>query len=651
MVFACLFGRFSIPRGLTAAPDVSCITSFTSTIVSNSYDFQSSLSTNVRAHGSGWGLSFSASAGYQKTVSLITSGKMQVILSTAHCNQYFTKLNILEPPDFSDEMMVWLEKIVPEYTKNKRISDNSIYEFLDYFGTHFSTETLYGARFTYEHRLDTSKSSSSSSKKLSVEAEASLAGAFSFSGGAGFGMSSDQKEAAMSFSERVQTRTISVGAPPPYNGDAMTWASTVKETPVPVTSSLEPIYKLFDKSYMKQSILSTEVADHLLSRLEVGYSKYCRDALKNGLEVECSDNTVLKFPRFKAHERDLYDLNGAENEISCLDACHKTEDCVMIIWTVESGDRCRLYKERRNLVNAMVVFQPVNCSSCTMYVIQTSERSIRLAGLRYNKGQRNQIQLISALGSLSNEEKYASYASLCKYMCSTDSLCMAYAVSTDNQYKHNCETMNRHSAESLVQTKQEPVWEQTDFDIQLLSKRAKVAAAAKIRHTAVQTPCRIKDVKSSDAGTATECAERCKSQDYCTMFSFDRTSSDCWTQTSRGSYELQDCSDSDTTTSLLPQKEQQGWMNITNLRLSNRCETSTQYTVQTENACAHACLTDINCISASFTVTDNGGVCKTLQDENPEEEVPTHCFLFHKGSKLFVANFEAKLTYFKSRAP
>ena len=82
-----------------------------------------------------------------------------------------------------------------------------------------------------------------SSSEFSVSVQASYSGLFSVGGG--FGLDSSQSQAASRFSKNVETTTIAVGAPPPSNGDAMTWASTVKDTPVPVYYSMGSIEELF----------------------------------------------------------------------------------------------------------------------------------------------------------------------------------------------------------------------------------------------------------------------------------------------------------------------------------------------------------------------------------------------------------------------
>jgi hypothetical protein len=83
--------------------------------------------------------------------------------------------------------------------------------------------------------MESKKYETSIESGVNVAISASYSGIVSVCGG--FSMDSSQKEKASEFSKSVETITISVGAAPPANGDAMTWASTVKDSPVP--SSLQ----------------------------------------------------------------------------------------------------------------------------------------------------------------------------------------------------------------------------------------------------------------------------------------------------------------------------------------------------------------------------------------------------------------------------
>ncbi|CAG2255577.1 unnamed protein product [Mytilus edulis] len=57
--------RYIIPNGLVVVPDVSCVTSFTSTTIQNKYELSKALSVSATVNGGAYGASFSASAGYK----------------------------------------------------------------------------------------------------------------------------------------------------------------------------------------------------------------------------------------------------------------------------------------------------------------------------------------------------------------------------------------------------------------------------------------------------------------------------------------------------------------------------------------------------------------------------------------------------------
>ncbi|XP_060576710.1 uncharacterized protein LOC132734026, partial [Ruditapes philippinarum] len=229
--------RYSVPQGLVVVPDVSCITSFTSKIVQTQYEFANSLSVSASVSGGGWGVSFSASAGYKKSSSEISTGESVFILSSASCNYYFSKLVKRSPPPLDPVFISWIKRL------SSTDSTDVYIEFFDTYGTHFPTEVTFGARFTYEHKMESKKYETQSESGVNVAVSASYSGIVSVGGG--FSMDSSQKEKASEFSKSVETKTISVGAAPPANGDAMTWASTVKDSPVPSSYKLASIEELF----------------------------------------------------------------------------------------------------------------------------------------------------------------------------------------------------------------------------------------------------------------------------------------------------------------------------------------------------------------------------------------------------------------------
>ena len=141
------------------------------------------------------------------------------------------------------------------------------------------TYTLFGARFIYEYKMSQKFFKEESSKGNKVSVDASYAGAFSMGGG--FSMSSESSKSAQSFLSNVETKTISIGAPPPGNGDTMTWASAVKETPIPVEYKLENIEELFTRRYMKGRY-RYRIHSLIKKQIESGKKSYCQNLIDRG---------------------------------------------------------------------------------------------------------------------------------------------------------------------------------------------------------------------------------------------------------------------------------------------------------------------------------------------------------------------------------
>lgn len=237
--------RYSVPRGLVIVPDVSCVTSFSSTTVKNRYDYDKALSVSASVSGGGWGVSFSASAGYKQASSEIATGESVFILSSANCHYYFSKIISDRSPMFDDVFLQWVYKL-----NGTSWNPELYFNFFETYGTHFPTELTFGARFTYEHKMESTSYEAKQSEGVDVAVQASYSGLFS--AGGGFNMGSSQKQAASEFSMLVTTKTITVGAAPPANGDTMTWASEVKNSPVPTAYKLSSFEELFSDRFMRQ---------------------------------------------------------------------------------------------------------------------------------------------------------------------------------------------------------------------------------------------------------------------------------------------------------------------------------------------------------------------------------------------------------------
>ncbi|XP_045192206.2 uncharacterized protein LOC123548751 [Mercenaria mercenaria] len=278
--------RYSVPKGLVVVPDVSCVTSFTSDVIETSKELNRDLSTNAGVSGDGFGVAFSASAGYKQVFSDLSSHESVYIISSAHCNYYYSKFQKENPPPFTDIFVGWIRRL------NSSISKAPYLDFFDTFGTHFAKEITFGARYLYEHKMKSSMYKKKREQGINVAAQASYSGLIRVSGG--FSLSVEQRQEASQFSKSVETKTITVGAAPPANGDAMTWASTVQNNPVPSKYKLEPIESLFREDYMGYLDVDYEtISVNIKTFKEEYYKRLVPDELQRHIEF-LSDGRVTK---------------------------------------------------------------------------------------------------------------------------------------------------------------------------------------------------------------------------------------------------------------------------------------------------------------------------------------------------------------------
>ena len=232
--------------------------------------------------GGGWGFKFSLSASYKESVKQMMSGEFLYILSQAQCSYYFSKLDVTDPPPFHPGFVSWVKKLA-----SSDASEDDLAQFIEYFGTHYPSEVTFGARFMKEHKVNKTKYEKLKDKGVSVKAQASYSGALSIGGG--FSFDQKQRDLATNFQKNVETWTITVGAAPPSNGDAMTWASSVKENPVPTKYSLSPIYDLFTERYAEN--LPGIDLNAMRERLRNTSRNYCRILREKG-KIDSCDNSI-----------------------------------------------------------------------------------------------------------------------------------------------------------------------------------------------------------------------------------------------------------------------------------------------------------------------------------------------------------------------
>ena len=324
--------RYSVPKGLLVIPDVSCVTSFSSTIIQTTFELQKSLAVSVQASGGFGAFSFSASSSYKKTSSEVSSGEKVYITSSAKCSYYFSKIDLTRPPPLHPGFYRWAKAL------EKNSSKPNLLEFVKYYGTHFSTTMVFGARFTKQYSMTAQSYKTASSQDISVSAQASYSGLVSVSGG--FSLDKSQREAASKFSKEVETTTITVGAPPPSNGEAAYWASSVKENPVPMSYDIEPIANLFTNVYMK----GTGINYNFLRKKLIGIEKeYCEQLLRDGTVNTCEESVSVGIMIKQYYLQKAYS-EFTSPETSCISRCFENRHCSSVGYRPDSN-KCYFYGE------------------------------------------------------------------------------------------------------------------------------------------------------------------------------------------------------------------------------------------------------------------------------------------------------------------
>ena len=214
----------------------------------------------------------------------MSSGEFLYIISQAQCRYYFSKISITDPPPFHPGFVSWAKRLA-----SSDASQNDIIEFIKYYGTHYVSEVTFGARFIKKHKVSQTKYKELREKKISVEAQASYSGLFSVGGG--LSMDSEQRSAASNFQKSVETSTVTVGAAPPSNGDALTWASSVQDNPIPIKYSLSAIHDLFTER--NSDHLPGVNMNIVRERLINGSKNYCQALKEEGRIDSCDDSIHL----------------------------------------------------------------------------------------------------------------------------------------------------------------------------------------------------------------------------------------------------------------------------------------------------------------------------------------------------------------------
>jgi hypothetical protein len=277
---------------------------------------------------------------------------------------------------------------------------------------------------------------------MNIESSASYSGRFSLSGG--FALDKSEQESASNFSKLVMTKTITKGAPPPANGDAMTWASTIKDNPVPIKYTLTPIANLFTARHMASLNVNFEQISENLKKYLHDYCKYLqRKGLLDSCEYE-SVQIVLKSTRLWIHDK----TTQVPHFSDCIYECMETIDCLAVTFLKkEPGDiTCHIFTKGPMKGTFEEGWETILFRQFRNTTVELLDTAIR--------GEFRD-------GSMAR----ADFEDECLEQCKNDTFCTAFSYSTRPDKRRNCELFASNRIGHFFQ--------ETDTKSHILSNRLK----------------------------------------------------------------------------------------------------------------------------------------------------------------------------------
>ena len=480
------------------------------------------------------------------------------------------------------------------------VDDNLLYDFVEYFGTHYASEMVYSASFTYQSSVESSKYEKMKSSELSVEAKASYSGLFSVGGG--FGVSKKQQEAASEFQENSVTTTISIGAPPPYNGDAMTWASTVKDTPVPVDYQLKPIHELFNEHNDAVTRYFSPSKIEIIKNKILGISsRYCRMLGMKGFNVQCNDDSILKDKDYAP--KSLYGVRITMNLTldACIDECLKRKNCNIAFNSETFVNASTKVPYTCLMENTFIKIEELErYSNAITFIDRNSmKKHFGLKGLRYalSTPRVNEMEILGA-------KDFDTLNDYCSLACSANDRCVGYEMSMTAYYKYNC-TMYREHSEALITTDK---WNFETYIMPNLSKVSFKSQRLLLGYSLTNVTLVSPVLKTVSMHCESECCEQnCTADPDCLAISV--TNKTCRILTNKnynGQVTIAHLNSDLTSTKIYVERSEIGWLNFTS-SLSMSVEFRRMgYAAQAysgdsnTDACASRCVRDIRCFAASW---------------------------------------------------
>ena len=196
--------EYRIPDHLDAYEAEGCVMQFSSRSIFSEQEYQTDLRAHVGISGeASYGIvsaSFSASTDYSKMSKKLVSDDKVFVKSEATCFVYHAQIKTLDPPEFEDYFMNAVRRLADE---------QSYYELIDTFGTHFLTSAEIGARYSKYYQLSKSNREELVKEDINVDlaAEVSVGASFGVGTEVGTGQTDSKLEKFREASEDEQVVT------------------------------------------------------------------------------------------------------------------------------------------------------------------------------------------------------------------------------------------------------------------------------------------------------------------------------------------------------------------------------------------------------------------------------------------------------------
>jgi hypothetical protein len=244
--------RWSLPDQVDAREAVSCAFSATSSQMTQSSEYQSTLQKSIKWSAGGsaalWSAAFSGNLEYKTITSEIESAEEIYVSAGSTCQTYIADFKAFTPVNVTQEFRNGVAQMPISFDSP---SDHAFFKlFFDSFGTSYASEIQMGAMASYMYSFSTQNYTKMKSQDVNINAAADVAFFAKFGFNA---MQSSHYQDYLTFSSNVAKNfAVGIGAAPPVSSNLKDWSAWQKEvsainsdsTPFPMRYTLESIANL-----------------------------------------------------------------------------------------------------------------------------------------------------------------------------------------------------------------------------------------------------------------------------------------------------------------------------------------------------------------------------------------------------------------------